>query len=137
MKNPYILMVENDEDDRYITREYFNDASIPVKMLDGTDELFSELASCVQRNQPLPALILMNFYTGPMDTRDTLIKLKQSTAYSHIPVVILSESTDDTRIRYAYNWGASSFIKKPALVDETNKKISNFITYWFGTVELA
>lgn len=130
-------MVENDEDDRYITLEYFNDASIPVRMLGGSDELFSDLSRLVRSNAPLPALILLNFYTTPIGTRETLLKLKLNPAYSHIPVVILSETTDETRIRDAYSWGASSFIQKPALVAETNKKISNFLAYWFDTVELA
>ena len=130
-------MVENDEDDRYITREYFNDASIQVKILRGSDELLLELSTCVHSDRGFPALILMNLYSSPISTRDTLAKLKQNTLYNHIPVVILSETADEVRIKEAYSWGASSFIQKPALVDETNKKISNFIAYWFDTVELA
>ena len=108
-----------------------------MTILGGSDELLRELATCIRTQSPLPALILMNLYSTPITTRDTLLKLKQSLAYSHIPVVILGETADEVRIREVYSWGASSYIQKPALVDETNKKISNFIAYWFDTVELA
>ena len=137
MKNPYILMVEYDKDDQYITLEYFNNAGIPVKILEESDELFHELSRCTESNRTLPALILVSFYTGPIGTRDTLLKLKQHPVYNHIPVVVLSETADEARIKDAYSCGALSFIRKPALVEETNKKIHNFLAYWFNTVELA
>lgn len=137
MKNPYVLMVDYDKDDQYITLEYFNDAAIPVRILEGSDELFHELSRCTELHIALPALILINFYIGPIGTRDTLLKLKQHPLYNHIPVVILSESADKSQIKEAYSWGASSFIRKPALVKETNQKIENFLAYWFNTVELV
>ncbi len=137
MKNPYILMVENDEDDRYITMEYFNESSIPVRIVSRTDELFSELDLCIGQRKSLPALILMNLYSSPISTRDALFRLKGNPSYTHIPVIILSESVNEDRIKETYSWGATSFIRKPALVEETNRTISTFISYWFEIVELA
>jgi response regulator RpfG family c-di-GMP phosphodiesterase len=71
-----------------------------------------------------------------MNAVELIGELKKSKEYLHIPIVVLSGVVTPLSVKDCYAAGATSFIKKPASVVETNNKISAFIKYWFETVEL-
>lgn len=133
-----ILMLEHDDDDRYITQSVFDENQYPVKLhfVSSSDDLFAFLLSCEKNLIPYPGLILLNHYAVPLNAVDILKDLKSNRKYAHIPVVVLSGTMNDEILHNCYAAGANSFIKKPVLTLETNEKISTFIQYWFETVEL-
>lgn len=137
--NRTILMLEHDEDDRYITQAVFDEKQFNVNLnfVSDSGELLSYLQTCSKTGSEFPSLILMNYHAFPKNGLGILKELKSDLAYRHIPVVILSGSVHADIIRQCYDEGASSFIQKPSLHDETNKKIENFVRYWFQTVELV
>jgi CheY-like chemotaxis protein len=134
MNGPYIVMLEYDEDDRFITAEHFAKTPYPVEMVSTADELLNFLDSCMTKKTSLPSLILMNYYST--DAKTLLQKLKGNIHYAHVPVIVLSGIRTPEAVRECYQYGASSFIQKPAFVNETAKKINTFLEYWFQTVEL-
>jgi len=81
-------------------------------------------------------MILLNHYAIPLDAVEIIGKLKSDPRHVHIPVVVLSGTTNDEMLQQCYAAGANSFIKKPSSGKEINKKISDFVRYWFETVEL-
>jgi CheY-like chemotaxis protein len=133
-----ILMLEHDDDDRYITQTVFNDHRyhVSLEFVNTSFELFSFLSNCDKNHLPLPSLILLNYHAGPSNAVEILTELKRNHALIHIPVVVLSGSVKQEIIKECYDAGASSFIQKPSNADDTDKKISNFFRYWFETVEL-
>ena len=62
-----ILMLEHDDDDRYITQAVFDEHNYPVKLhfVDSSNDLFAFLISCEKTYTPYPSLILLNHYTKP------------------------------------------------------------------------
>jgi CheY-like chemotaxis protein len=136
--NRNILMLEHDDDDRYITQSVFDQHNYPVKLhfVTSSDELFAFLTHCETNNIPLPSLILLNYYAAPLNSVEILKRLKSDQRFLHIPVVVLSGTLNKNILHNCYSVGANSFIQKPALNKETNEKISTFIRYWFETVEL-
>jgi len=133
-----ILMLEDDEDDRYITEVVFREkqSSLKLHFVNSSDDLFAFLFSCERKFLPYPTLILLNHYARPANAVDILRELKTNARYAHIPVVVLSGTASSEIVRNCYAAGASSFIKKPASNSETDEKISNFLHYWFESVEL-
>lgn len=133
-----ILMLEHDDDDRYITQAVFDENHYPVTLhfVNNSDDLFAFLISCERSLHPFPALILLNHYAAPLNSIEILRNLKANSKYAHIPVVVLSGTMDNEILRSCYTVGANSFVRKPATSRETNEKISSFIQYWFKTVEL-
>jgi CheY-like chemotaxis protein len=133
-----ILMLEHDDDDRYITQAVFDENHYSVKLhfVNNSDDLFAFLITCEKRLLPFPALILLNHYAAPLNAIEILRNLKANQKYAHIPVVVLSGTLNDEIVHTCYSMGANSFIKKPASSHETNEKISTFVRYWFETVEL-
>lgn len=137
--SPVILMLEQDPDDRFITSSVFeeNRYTAHIEFVNSAEGLFAYMDHCRQNRLPYPAMILVNLHTTPRDGREILKQLKENDNYKHIPVVILSGSKDPAITRECYGLGASSFIQKPVLLNETNEKIASFFRYWFKTVELT
>jgi len=133
-----ILMLEHDDDDRYITQEVFDEHQYNIKLnfVSTSSEVFSHLANCEKNNVRFPSLILLNYNAMPSNAIEILNELKASGPYNHIPVVVLSGTVKNDIIKDCYDAGASSFIQKPSKLAETNQKITNFFKYWFETVEL-
>lgn len=139
MNIPSILMLEPDDADRFITKIYFeeNNFLADLQFAGNSSEFFNYLEGRTKQSLDMPALILLNMHAVPQNAADILRDLKASPALAHIPVVILSGSKDPKMIKECYSLGASSFIQKPDNEPDTNKKILNFINYWFQTVELV
>src|SRR5689334_1980306 len=129
----YVLMLEEDSDDRYLTSETLKELGIeiPVQYLSESKDLFDFLSRADK-----PSVILIDFNTVPEDGLSILKKIKSDPAYNDIPVVILSDS-DNPRYRNAcYLNGASSYIKKPNTDSATREKIGTFFKYWFEVAEV-
>lgn len=127
----YVLMVEDDVDDRYITESTIRELGydIPVKFISYGHELIKYLALAEE-----PSLILLDY--NPVNGSDTLRLLKSHPDFNHIPVVVLSEVATRNHVRQCYQLGANSFIKKPHTADMTKNKIETFFKYWIEVAEL-
>ncbi|HYG01827.1 MAG TPA: hypothetical protein VD927_05235 [Chryseosolibacter sp.] len=134
-----ILMLEHDDDDRYIAQAVFDEHHYPIKLefVSSSVDFFAYLRSCEKNRSKLPSLILLNYYAVPDNAIDTLRKLKRDITFGYIPTVVLSGTVDDSIVRECYAEGASSVIQKPDSAGDTNEKIACFVKYWFSTVELV
>jgi response regulator RpfG family c-di-GMP phosphodiesterase len=134
-----ILMLEYDEDDQYITLQHFKEhqRTIDLRIVGSSEEVISYLQDCKAGRERFPSLLLMNYNSTPLNAAELISKVKADAALRHIPAVVLSGIVNEEIVRGCYAKGASSFIQKPALMEETSKKINNFIDYWFHTVELS
>jgi response regulator RpfG family c-di-GMP phosphodiesterase len=133
-----ILMLEDDEDDRYITQAIFDEHryDIRINFVTTSQDVFAYFAQCEKSNTRLPSLVLLDYHASPSNAVEILHEIKRGKKYAHIPVVVLSGSVKPEIIHECYAAGASSFIQKPWKVKETDAKISSFFRYWFETVEL-
>lgn len=129
----FVLMLEGDGDDRYITEQTLSELhiDIPIQFLSNSIEFFNFLSRSEK-----PILILVDYNSVPESGLEVLKKLKASVEYNDIPVVVLSDSVHPKYKDECYKFGASSFIKKPDTLEATNKKIASFFNYWFNVVEV-
>jgi len=129
----YILMLQADPDDQYITESALAEISpsTTVKYLQTIDEMEETVAIAGE-----PALILLNDKGTLRERGQTLKQLKANPAYSHIPVVLLGEKSSGDYVKECYRAGASTFITKPSSVNATQKKIELFLSYWFEVAEV-
>ena len=133
-----ILMLEYDEDDQYITLQYFKEHSdrIDLRIVGSSEEIIAYLLECKKGKEKYPSLLLLNYNSTPMNAVELISKVKSDSALKHIPAIVLSGTIIPGIVKECYAHGASSFIQKPSLSEETNRKISTFIEYWFRSVEL-
>lgn len=133
-----ILMLEHDDDDRYITQATFDENHYKVRLhfVDNSNDLFAFLISCERNLMALPSLILLNHNAAPSNAVDITKDLRANRRYAHIPIVVLSGIINHGILEACYSAGAASVIQKPSSSKEINEKITTFVRYWFDTVEL-
>jgi CheY-like chemotaxis protein len=135
---PYILMLEDDSDDRHITQTIFadNGYDVALEFLTNSEEVLPYLDQCRTENKLLPRLILLDKNVPASGGMEVLKNIKSHPVYKTIPVVMISGTAFTHEVNESYKLGVNSFIVKPATHDLTVKTIGNFINYWFGSVEL-
>lgn len=132
MTDPYVMMLENDADDRYFTESTLNDLGLPVRI---RFESFSP--ALFEQTEEKPSLILLAYNTFPESGIAMLKEFKTHPQWSHIPVVILTEQMPPDHINAYYRAGANSVIKKPYSLELTRDKIQTFFHYWMNVAEVG
>lgn len=134
-----ILMLEGDDDDRFITQSMFDEmqASVKLVFVINSNELMKYLAEVKSGMSEMPAMVLLSYRAAPMNGVDILKTLKADPLLRCIPVVVLSDALPEPSIRQCYSEGAVSVIIKAVSSQDVDRKIGAFIRYWFQTVELV
>jgi two-component system response regulator len=129
----YVLMLQADDDDRYLTESVLEEMqqSIPMRFIPGIYEL-----NDVLNRDGLPSVILINNQDHRHKAIEIVKHIKTNPALNHIPVVVLGEITTAEYIRQYYRAGANSYITKPSTMDGMRKKIRSFLEYWFEVAEI-
>jgi CheY-like chemotaxis protein len=142
-KTVTILMADDDEDDRDLTREALQNARLANEMrfcVDGQD-----LLDYLRREgtyadptveAPRPGIILLDLNMPKKDGREALAEIKADDALRSIPVVVLTTSKDEEDIFRTYDLGVNSFITKPITFAGLVEVMKTFQRYWFELVEL-
>jgi CheY-like chemotaxis protein len=85
---------------------------------------------------PRPSVILLDLNMPGADGREVLAEIKQSEDLKHIPVIVLTTSSDERDIEKCYAMGANSYIKKPVDLDGFMQSIRLLKDYWLQIVIL-
>ncbi len=137
-----VLMADDDEDDRLLTKDAFVHARIANELRFVTDgvELLQYLrhegAYADPRAAPMPGLILLDLNMPRMDGREALRAIRADPALCHIPVIVLTTSRADIDVYRSYALGANSYIPKPVDFKGLVEAMRELGRYWFHIVEL-
>jgi CheY-like chemotaxis protein len=77
-----------------------------------------------------PTLILLDLKLPCVSGLEVLRQLRQSPLGQHIPVVVMSSSTEQADIATSYNLGANSYIRKPVDFVEFAGAVELIGNYW-------
>jgi len=138
-----ILICDDDEDDRALTRQALEDAHISnsLRFVEDGEQLLDYLH---QRGEysgetgaaPRPGLILLDLNMPKMDGREALQRIKEDPTLVDIPIVILTTSGLDIDIIRSYQLGVNSFITKPVTFSGLVEAMNVLGRYWLEIVEL-
>lgn len=137
-----ILMAEDNEDDRFLTREamqvsrMINDLYFVGDGVELLEYLRREGDYAEQGSAPTPGIILLDINMPRMDGLTALAEIKKDPALRRIPVVVLTTSDDEHDILRTYNLGAASFITKPVTFSSLVDLVRTLDGYWTGIVTL-
>ena len=138
-----ILICDDDEDDRMLTRQALEQAHVSNSLRfveDGEqllDYLYQRGAYAGETGKaPRPGLILLDLNMPKMDGRDALKVIKEDPTLRDIPVVVLSTSRLDQDIVRSYQLGVNSFISKPVTFTGLVEAMNVLGRYWLEIVEL-
>jgi CheY-like chemotaxis protein len=124
-KHPYILVADDDFEDRSIMNECFkflghNDA---VRFLEDGISLIEYLSAA--DNEPA-SLIVLDLNMPKINGTETLRLIRNIPAASNIPVVIFSTSLNEIEKRNCMKLGAKEYITKPSKWETYVEACRNF-----------
>jgi CheY-like chemotaxis protein len=138
----FILMAEDDSDDRLLAQEAFDESGLggALRFVENGAELMDYLRHREQfalpSSAPRPGLILLDLNMPRKDGREVLKEIKADPELRKIPVVVFTTSRADADIEKAYELGANSCISKPTAFDELVKVMQAIGRYWLDVVVL-
>jgi CheY-like chemotaxis protein len=90
-------------------------------------ELLEDRERFSRRN---PDLILLDLHLPGRDGFEVLSRLKSSSIYRTIPVVMMSSSADELVVRRAYDLHANAFVRKSDGLEETIEALETICRMW-------
>lgn len=138
-----ILICDDDEEDRLLTKEALEQAHISNSLRfveDGVqllDYLYQRGAYAGETGAaPRPGLILLDLNMPKLSGREALAIIKGDETLRDIPIVVLSTSQLDEDISHSYQLGVNSFISKPVTFSGLVDAMHVLGRYWLEIVEL-
>ncbi len=133
MSEIFILIAEDDADDRFLLQSAFeeNNFDDTLHFVENGVELLEYLNKLLTNEQTvLPHFILLDLNMPKKDGREVLKEIKQNQALTGIPVIILSTTNNEHEMKRCYELGASSYITKPHSFDNLVTAIAALRSYW-------
>jgi chemotaxis family two-component system response regulator Rcp1 len=134
-----ILLVEDNDNDVFLTRESFKMSRLAVNLhhvKDGEECMAFLRKQGKHAAAPIPDIILLDLNMPRMDGREVLAEVSDDESLRHLPVVILTTSADEQEILKMYKLGCSSYIVKPVNFEQFVRFIQSFSDYWLTVVAL-
>ena len=138
-----ILMADDDEEDREMTREALQNSHLANEMrfvVDGQDLMDYLRRQGVyadpDADAPRPGVILLDLNMPKKDGREALAEIKGDDNLRSIPVIVLTTSKNEEDVFRTYDLGVSSFITKPVTFGGLVEVMKTWQRYWFELVEL-
>jgi CheY-like chemotaxis protein len=133
------LLVDDNEDDVFLTREAFDAAHFKVD-LDHVDSGQKCLQFLRKQgpyvNAPTPDIILLDMHMPVMDGHQVLTEITKDDKLRHFPVIVLTTSFEAADIQKMYDLRCNSYITKPVDFDNFVKAIRQLTGYWLTVVVL-
>jgi CheY-like chemotaxis protein len=139
-RKPFVwLVVDDDEDDCLLVKEAVEETSIycefevDLRFLHTGIALLSYLESTIMggpAKTPRPHLIFLDLNMPQMAGSEVLKRLKSSSEFKDIPVVVFTTSNRRATVLECYRFGANSFIQKPAEFTGLTNIIQSVAKYW-------
>jgi CheY-like chemotaxis protein len=118
-KKPYILIADDDQEDRYLLDIAFKEiaSTEDIRMVENGIQVMDYLNGISEDNF-LPALIVLDLNMPVLSGIETLTRLKENNRFKDIPVIIHSTSVYEVEKEKCLKIGAADFIKKPVSFDQ-------------------
>lgn len=141
MEEIFILIAEDDADDRFLLQAAFEENGFKDKLhfVENGVEVIDYLQSINTRSnteQAFPRFILLDLNMPKKDGREVLKELKQHPDFKKIPVVIFSTTNNEQEMRRCYELGANSYITKPNSFESLLKTVAALRSYWMQTTSI-
>jgi CheY-like chemotaxis protein len=135
MKKFYILIAEDDADDRFLLKTAFEESGYrnTLKFVENGVELLKHLKEVTERknNDEYPGFILLDLNMPKKDGREVLKEIKENKIFKKIPVIVFTTTKNENEISRCYELGANSYVVKPLVFEELVHIIQALYSYWF------
>jgi two-component system response regulator len=136
MRDKIILLVEDNPDDELLTMRALRKNNVLNKVVvarDGVealDYLFGRGKHAARNRADLPAVVLLDLNLPRLGGLDVLAALRADEQSKHLPVVVLTSSTEEKDRMQAYHHHANSYVQKPVDYDQFVAAARQLGLYW-------
>ena len=123
----YIILADDDEDDRLLFTDAFEELRINTKVNTFNDgvELMEYLNT---PNAVLPNVLFLDLNMPKKNGIECLYEIKKDDRFSEIAIAIFSTSSSEEHIEETFVQGANIYIKKPSDFATLKKVLSDVVT---------
>ena len=135
-KSLHILLVEDSHDDEELMIHAFKQSKIANRIdvvRDGPEALDYLLVRgkyAGLKGHTLPAVVLLDINLPKIDGLEVLRQVRANRKTRHLPVVMLTSSSQQEDMLRSYDLGANSFVRKPVEFDTFVEAVRNLQVYW-------
>jgi two-component system response regulator len=137
MEEIFILIAEDDADDRFLLQTAFEENGYVDKLhfVENGVEVMDFLHNITTSGDAtkMPHFILLDLNMPKKDGREVLKEIKNHAQYKKIPVIIFSTTNNEQEMRRCYELGANSYITKPNSFENLIKTVAVLRNYWIQT----
>ena len=134
-----ILLVEDSPADVLIAREALREAKL-MNIIHVAEDGVEAMDFLYKRGKfaavPSPDLILLDLNLPRKSGREVLAEIKSDEKLKHIPVVVLTTSSDEEDSLRSYDLHANCYVVKPVEFDHFVKAVQSIQHFWFSVVAL-
>ena len=141
MKKNFILVADDDADDRFLIQTAFkeNGYDDKIEFVENGVELLKFLNDISQnssRESVFPGFILLDLNMPKKSGREVLQEIKQHPVFKTIPVIVYTTTKNESEIKRCYELGANTYIVKPARFEALLKVVEGIRSYWLTTASI-
>ena len=136
MDEKLILLVEDNADDEEFTLRALQRAKVtnPVFVVrDGSEAVDFLLARgqySDRDSNETPAVVLLDLNLPKLSGIEVLKRIRAEPVTQHVPVVVLTSSSEDEDVISSYQSGANSYVRKPVGFSEFALAVGRLGVYW-------
>ena len=134
-----VLLVEDNPGDTRLIEEAFADAPIDATLhtVPDGDEMLEFLRQRGDyESAPFPDLVLLDLNLPRTHGTELLEEIRSDSRLQHLPVVILTSSSDRDDVVDCYQNNANAYLTKPTGHDEFVSLVESLEDFWFKRVQL-
>jgi CheY-like chemotaxis protein len=131
--NKVVLLIDDDEDDFDLFSNALHEIAPEFKAMlvtkgDNIIEYFESLDE-----QDIPCLVITDLNLPPSNGFEVIAMLKQDQRFSHLPVVVYSNSANPRDIVKAKEAGATAYVHKAASIEQITQDVKEMMRYALPT----
>jgi len=137
--NPLVLLVEDSTAEVDLIQRALGKCGITPRMeiaWDGEDALRRLRRTDEHTHAETPSLVILDLNLPRINGHEVLRQMKADPALRPVPVVVLTVSSADSDVVSAYEGAATSYLTKPADLEEYEQAICTMADYWLRVVRL-
>jgi len=134
-----ILLVEDSVDEAELTMETLREGRLRNRLHwveDGEQAMAFLRREGPHAGAPRPDLILLDLHMPRMGGLEVLAEIKEHPDWRRIPVVIMTNSSEEKDILGAYNKHANCYITKPIDMHKFIEVVRSIEDFWLSVVRL-
>jgi two-component system response regulator len=136
MKNSRILLVEDNPDHQELTlmtlaeNNVLNEVVVASDGIEALEYMFGTGRHSGRDARDVPALVLLDLKLPKLGGIEVLRQIRDDARTRHVPVVILTSSSEEEDIVASLENGANSYVRKPVDFGRFVEQVQRLQVYW-------